>query len=165
MPPEHQRHHRCGRSTRRLAVRLSAALVPLLLATAASGHALLHQVLEAESVVMQFSFADGDRPYFEDYRVLGPDDHRPFQSGRINAAGEISFRPDRPGPWRVIVATEDGHGAEIRVDVDPDSLAATAPRGGGLPQSARIVAGIGYLLGVFGIIALWRMYRARHRPA
>jgi nickel transport protein len=148
-----------------LAACLAAALMTLLLATSASGHALLHQVLEAESVVVELSFGDGDRPYFEDYRVLGPDDQRPFQSGRVNAAGEISFRPDRPGAWRVIVATGDGHGAEIRVDVDPASLAATAPRGGGLPQSARVMAGIGYLLGAFGIIALWRMHRARHRPA
>ncbi|AGA32991.1 hypothetical protein TVNIR_1318 [Thioalkalivibrio nitratireducens DSM 14787] len=132
-----------------------------ILAPPASGHALLHQVLEGDAVLVRFHFSDGDRPYFETYQVLGPDDARPFQTGRINALGEVSFRPNRPGRWKVIVATEDGHGAEARIDVDPGSLAVADPGGAGLAQAARLSAGVGYLLGAFGIVALWRLQRAR----
>jgi len=134
--------------------------------TAVQAHALLHEVLDVDAMVLvEFFFPDGDRPYFESYRVMGPDQQRPFQTGRINAAGQVSFRPDRPGTWRVIVATEDGHGAEVRITVDPDGLSVAHPGGRGLSQASRITAAVGYLLGVFGIIALWRMRRARRPPA
>jgi nickel transport protein len=152
----------------RSALRLIAGLAGLLLLLPCSsvlGHALLHAFSAGEAVVVQFHFADGDKPYFEAYRIMAPDDTRPFQSGRINARGEISFRPDRPGAWRVVVATEDGHGTELRVDVDPDGVVGADGGNAGPSQVAHLTAGIGYLLGVFGIIALWRGRRARHPPA
>jgi nickel transport protein len=140
--------------------------VAVLAVPPAAGHALLHRVLETDSMVrVEFHFADGDRPYFESYRVMGPDDFRPFQTGRVNAVGEVSFRPDRPGPWRVLVATEDGHGAEFQMTVDHDGLRPSGSGPHGLSRWERLIAGIGYLLGVFGIIALWRMHRARRPPA
>ena len=140
-------------------------LLLLLPGSSALGHALLHESSVGEAVVVQFHFPDGDKPYFEAYRVMPPDATRPFQSGRINALGEISFRPDRPGAWRVVLATDDGHGTEVRVDVDPDGVVRADGGGAGLSQSARLTAGVGYLLGVFGIIALWRGRRARQKPA
>ena len=153
--------------------RMARLLSPLVLflailasPTAAQAHAVLHEVLEADAMVLvEFFFPDGDRPYFESYRVMGPDQQRPFQTGRINAAGQVSFRPDRPGTWRIIVATEDGHGAEVQMQVDPDGLSVAHPGGRGLSQASRITAAVGYVLGVFGIIALWRMRRARRTPA
>lgn len=141
-------------------------LVVVLAVPPAASHALLHRVLEADSVVrVEFHFPDGDRPYFESYRVMAPDDHRPFQTGRVNAAGEMSFRPDRPGQWRIVVATEDGHGAEVRIAVDPDGIRPGDHGLVGLSRWERLIASVGYLLGVFGIIALWRMHRARRSPA
>ncbi|MFO8003165.1 hypothetical protein [Thioalkalivibrio sp.] len=149
-------------------LRLMAGLAGLLLllpGSSALGHALLHDAAVAEAVVVRFHFPDGDKPYFDAYRVMAPDATRPFQSGRINARGEMSFRPDRPGAWRVVVATEDGHGVEMQVEVGPEGVV-TAGGGDANPsQAARLTAGIGYLLGVFGIIALWRGRRARHPPA
>jgi nickel transport protein len=147
--------------------RLVAGLTGLLLwlpGSSALGHALLHEALVGEAAVVQFHFPDGDKPYFEAYRVMAPEDTRPFQSGRINAVGEVSFRPDRPGTWRIVVATEDGHGAEVRVEVGPEGVVTAGGTGVGLSQPARLTAGIGYLLGVFGLITLWRGRRARHRP-
>ncbi|TVP89030.1 MAG: hypothetical protein EA347_04925 [Thioalkalivibrio sp.] len=141
-------------------------LVAALAAPPAAAHALLHRVLEADSMVRaEFYFPDGDKPYFESYRVMGPDDHRPFQTGRVNALGEVSFRPDRPGLWRVLVATEDGHGAEARVRVDADGLGEEGQVSRGLSRWERLTAGVGYVLGVFGIITLWRMRRASRARA
>jgi len=163
-----RRRLRTGAQRRRREACLIAALAGLLLllpGSSALAHALLHESSVGEAAVVQFLFPDGDKPYFEAYRVMAPDDTRPFQSGRINAVGEVSFRPDRPGTWRVVVATEDGHGAEVRVDVGREGAASAGGAGAGLSQPARLTAGIGYLLGVFGLIALWRGRRARHRPA
>lgn len=141
-------------------------LALVVVAPPASAHALLHRVLDADSMVRaEFYFPDGDRPYFESYRIMAPDDHRPFQSGRVNAAGEVSFRPDRPGLWRIVVATEDGHGAELRVRVGADDILPTERGLDGLSRWERLIASIGYLLGVFGIIAFWRMRRAGKSPA
>jgi nickel transport protein len=154
------------RSPRTWGALAACCVATSLVAPPAGGHALLHQVLDADSVVrVEFYYPDGDRPYFESYRVMGPDDLRPFQTGRVNAAGEVSFRPDRAGVWKVLVATDDGHGGEWRISVDPDGVrsAGTAPQG--LSRWERLTAAVGYLLGAFGIIALWRMRRARRPPA
>jgi len=162
-----QRRSRMGAQRRRREERLIAGLTGLLLLLPVSNvlaHALLHESSVGEAAVVQFHFPDGDKPFFEAYRVMAPDDTRPFQSGRINAVGEVSFRPDRPGTWRVVVATEDGHGAEVRVEVGPGGVVTAGGAGAGLSQPARLTAGIGYLLGVFGLIALWRGRRGRHRP-
>ncbi len=145
---------------------LGLVFVFLTLPTPVSAHALLHDTYALDSAVLvEFYFPGGDKPFFESYRIMGPDDHRPFQTGRINAAGEVIFRPDRPGPWRVLVATEDGHGAEVRIDVEPGSLSVAGENETVLSQSARVIAGVGYLLGVFGAIGLWRVARAGPRSA
>jgi len=154
---------RSWRTARALALLCVAGMMTI---PPAAGHALLHSVLDADSMVrVEFHYPDGDRPFFETYRVMGPDDHRPFQTGRVNAVGEVSFRPDRPGVWRVLVATEDGHGAEARVRVEADGSNAEGPVSRGLSRWERLTAGVGYVLGVFGIIALWRVGRARSARA
>jgi len=95
-----------------IAAFLSAA--PLALA-----HGLLHRVVQhTDAVTVQFYFPDDDKPLFEPYQVYGPDSDRPFQTGRINAIGEVSFRTDRPGNWRVEVQTADGH--DVRVELPSD---------------------------------------------
>jgi hypothetical protein len=87
----------------------------------------------------------------------------PFQSGRVNALGELSFRPDRPGPGACGSFTEDGHGAVIEVTVDEAMTVTGAGGGHGHAHGywPRVLAALGYLLGVFGLLALWRARRAR----
>lgn len=145
----------------RTACALTALCVASVLnAPPAAGHALQHRVLEGDSVVrIQFHFPDGGQPLFESYRVTAPGDDRPFQTGRVNASGEVSFRPDRPGLWRVTIATEDGHGTEARVRVDEKGPDSEPREPGELSQWERLGAGVGYVLGIFGILALWRARR------
>ncbi len=126
-----------------------------------ASHELYHRVTEAGAVVVQFYFPDDDHPYFEPYEVFPPGSEIPFQTGRVNALGEVSFRPDRPGEWRVRVATEDGHGAVARVDVDKTGDARWETGGGS--RTERIAASLGYLFGAFGLLALWRLRAAARR--
>ncbi len=154
---------RAGRAACALAVLCAASALNV---PPVAGHALLHRVLEGDSVVrIQFRFPDGDRPLFESYRVMAPDDDQPFQTGRVNALGEVSFLPHRPGIWRVTVTTEDGHGTEARVRVDTEGLGTETQGSEGLSRWERVASGVGYVLGVFGILALWRGGRARRTSA
>jgi len=143
------------------------AWITLLLPAGASAHAMLHEVVDGEVVTLRLSYGGGEHPLFEPYEVFAPGLETPFQSGRVNALGEVSFRPDRPGAWRVRVATEDGHGAVIGLEVDEaGAVAALPPQHGHAHEYwPRVVAALGYLLGVFGLLALWRARRARRaRP-
>ena len=78
-----------------------------------------------------------------------------FQSGRTDVLGRITFLPDQAGEWRVKVYSEDGHGVDLVLPLDEHSEAS------GMDQPlftryARIVAGVGIILGVFGLISLVR---------
>ncbi|MFU8822435.1 MAG: hypothetical protein ACNA8G_12885 [Gammaproteobacteria bacterium] len=140
-----------------------AAWIALLLPVGAEAHAMLHEVVDGEAVTLRLSYGGAERPLFEPYEVFAPGLETAFQSGRVNALGELSFRPDRPGTWRVRVATEDGHGAVIRLEVDEAGIAAALPAQHGHAHDywPRVVAALGYLLGVFGLLALWRARPAR----
>lgn len=131
-----------------------------------AAHALLHEIIAGEAVVLRFQFAGADQPWFEPYEVFAPGVETPFQTGRVNASGEVSFRPDRPGTWRVRVFTEDGHGAVVEVAVDEAGVTATAAGHSHHTHGhwQRVLAALGYLLGVFGLLVLWRQRRARASP-
>ena len=163
-------HHQDSRATnraRRIGLRSAAcAAMCLLLPVAAHAHALLHEVIDGEAVIVRFSFPGADQPLFEPYEVFAPGVDTPFQSGRVNALGEVSFRPDRPGPWRVRVFAADGHGAVIALEVDTAGAVAAVQghHGHAHDYGARVLAALGYLLGIFGLLALWRVRRARAGP-
>jgi nickel transport protein len=148
--------------------RATLAMGLLLLAPAAAhAHAMLHEIVAGEVVIVRLSFPGHDQPLFEPYEVFAPGGDTPFQAGRVNALGEVSFRPDRPGTWRLRVFTEDGHGADLELEVD---AAGAVTASGGAHDHAhgyglRVLAALGYLLGAFGLFALWRGRRATAGPA
>jgi nickel transport protein len=155
MPP-------CVRS---VAAALTACLL-LALPSAGFAHALLHEVLDGDAVTIRLSFPGGDQPLFESYEVYAPGGGTPFQAGRVNAIGELSFRPDREGPWRIRVVTADGHGAVIELDVNEAGRVAAVQ--GHHDHAAgywlRVLAALGYLFGVFGLLVLWRQRRRLAGP-
>ena len=137
----------------------------LLAAGSAYAHALLYRVVEGPAITVQLYFPDNDAPLFEPYEVFAPDSTRAHQAGRVNALGEVTFRPDRPGEWRVVVMTADGHGVDARIDVEADLSASAASRTAPAPWWQRVTAGLGYLLGIFGLLALWRLRRGAGEQA
>jgi nickel transport protein len=146
---------------------LAAALWVLLWPAAGHGHAMLHEVIDGgDFVLLRFSFPNGGQPWFEPYEVFAPDADTPFQTGRVNARGELGFRPDQPGEWRVRVTTGDGHGAVVRLEIDAGRVVALGQSGHdhAYDHWLRVFAALGYLLGVFGLLALWRARRARAGP-
>lgn len=132
-----------------------------------SAHALLHEIIDGEAVVVRLEFAGADRPVFEPYEVFAPGSATPFQAGRVNSLGEVTFRPDQPGTWRLRVFTEDGHGADITLEVDAAGAVTTTGGSHGHAHGywLRVLAALGYLLGAFGLLVLWRQRRHRAGPA
>lgn len=118
-------------------------------------HALLHEEATNGSAITLHFFYPGERekPWFEPYEVFSPGDKRSFQEGRVNAAGEVSFRPNESGEWRIRVATADGHGKVVRIQVSDDNQMVHDVRQG---YTERAAMAVGYLLGGFGLIMLWR---------
>jgi len=134
----------------------------------AHGHALLHEFLDGEAVIVRLTFAGGDEsPWFEPYEVFAPGEETAFQSGRVNALGEVMFRPDRPGAWKLRVISADGHGATITLEVDGagEVLAVEGTHGDAHGHWSRVIAALGYVLGAFGLLMIWRQWRARPPPA
>lgn len=140
---------------------LAAGLL-LVAPAVAHAHALLHEVVGGEAVTVRLSFAGHGQPLFEPYEVFAPGGDKPFQSGRVNALGEVSFRPDRPGSWRLRVLTADGHGADLTLEVDEVGVvqAAGVPHQHAHDYWLRVLAAFGYLFGIFGLLALWRRRRS-----
>ncbi len=141
-----------------LRCRLTAAWI-VALAACASGpvfaHAVDHRVETGEAVLISLS-AGPEQPLADaPYRVFGPEPGAAFASGRTDRHGTLAWRPDRPGTWRVIVSAADGHGASIRVEVD-DELAAVAAGDTRPSRWLMLPAGVGYILGLAGLLALWK---------
>ena len=135
--------------------RLSLALVLVLFTSLSWAHRMNHEVSTAEAQVLTVSYGFGQAPVFEPYQIFTPDSEMPFQTGRTDSRGRISFLPDRPGRWRVVVTTDDGHGVEVRIRVD-EALQISEVQGPGASGLAMTLAGVGYLLGLGGLLVLWR---------
>ena len=140
-------------------------LVSALLFTGnALAHGMHHRVERGEAVMVYFTSHHDGPVAGAGFRVFSPDGRTIFATGNTDALGRAVFVPDQPGDWRVLMATEDGHGAEVEVPVEeaPAVAGAIPDRDSILPTAGRIqatAAGIGYLFGMAGLLALWRLRR------
>lgn len=140
---------------------LAALTLP---AASVFAHGVDHRIERAEAVIVLFS-SEHDGPMAgAAFRVFSPDGQTIFASGITDALGRAVFVPDQPGEWRVLMTTEDGHGAEVKVRVEGGSAISTVDpaQGSGAITAGRIpatAAGVGYLFGLAGLLALWRARR------
>lgn len=117
-------------------------------------HEILHTTAESGAVIVTLTYGDGSPFSFESYELFRPGEDVPFQVGRTDRAGRIVFIPGVGGTWRIRAFSEDGHGADISVDVDAGAPAVqTGARS--LGRHEKILIGVGCILGIFGIISLW----------
>lgn len=141
--------------TGRLLITLCLGLGPF----AALAHELQHEVSQGQAVVIRLSYADGTPFAFEAYEIYAKDEKLPVQAGRTDAKGRIAFLPERAGAWRIKAYSEDGHGLDIALSTDAAGLVASdQPL---YERYARILVGLGLILGLFGFISL---YLKRKKP-
>ncbi len=136
-------------------LRLPMVTLLCLVPVEARAHDLQHRVATEPVVTISLFFGNGDPFSYESFEIYREGEAIPFQTGRTDALGHITFLPDRAGNWRVKVYSEDGHGADLTLSVDEHLQArrADAPL---FPRYIGILTGIGVILGVFGLISLVR---------
>ena len=82
-----------------------------------------------------------------------------YVEGETNNEGEFSFEPTvMLGEWKV-VAEHSGHRAEVMVDPTQGSGRTE------MPLYARVIAGLGYLIGLGGAAIGYMGWRARRRES
>jgi nickel transport protein len=132
-------------------------LVPVLLGvlafSPARAHEIDHAVTHGKAVIVTMTYADHTPFSFESYEIFHEKEKVPFQVGRTDGLGRIVFIPDRNGSWRVRAFSEDGHGAELTVDVDAIDFAVEAGRAP-IGLLLKILVGVSVLFGIFGLISM-----------
>ncbi|WP_127478423.1 hypothetical protein [Sulfurivermis fontis] len=127
----------------------------LLCALPVHAHDLHHAVERGEAVTVSFRFPGAEALSYEQYELFRPGETIPFQVGRSDGLGRVTFVPDRDGEWRLRIFTEDGHGADIKVAA---LAGAGTPGAAAVPRYVLIGAGVGWIFGLFG---LWAVYTRR----
>jgi len=119
-------------------------------------HDLEHTIRrEGNCVVVSFFFPDGGKFSYEEYKVYKEGERVPFQIGSTDALGRVVFCPREGGLWTVITYSEDGHGAQVKISFEEKGLKEEKNL---LERYGRVLAGLGWLLGMFG---LWKVYLKR----
>lgn len=126
---------------------------------AALAHDLRHEVIKGQAVVIRLSYTDATPFAFEAYEIYPQDDELPVQVGRTDVRGRIAFLPERAGAWRIRAYSEDGHGLDFTLTTDAAGIVASdQPL---YERYARILVGLGLILGLFGFIS---QYLKRKKP-
>lgn len=124
-----------------------------LLVSLSFSHELLKEVSqEGNCTLVRFYFQDGSAFSYEEYEVYREDEKVPFQKGRSDALGRVVFCPDRDGLWLLRISSQDGHGAELKLNLKAGKVEKKHSKFEGYQ---RVLSALGYLLGIFGLISLF----------
>ena len=138
------------------------AVLLFFFAVNAQAHDLHHEVAEGQAAVVRFFFVDNSPFAYENYELYREGDALPYQTGRTDAHGYLSFIPDSASIWHVKVFSEDGHGASFDITTQSD-LTVVYVEKPFVDRYGRIVIGVAVLFGLFGLFSLvlrWRKRRA-----
>jgi nickel transport protein len=128
-------------------------LALLLLALPVGAHELQHEITTQEATVVSLRYADGTPFAYEAYEIGPRGAELPLQSGRSDAQGRIAFIAPETGRYTLRAWSEDGHGTVLDIDATPGAQRA----GDGVTdRTLKILAGVGILFGVFGVLALFK---------
>jgi hypothetical protein len=122
--------------------------------------ALQYELETGPGVSVALAHPDARVAADEPYTVYAPDTDTPFQQGMTDSRGRATFLPNRPGEWRVEFAPAGEEPLTVAVDVDEADIMTLPHAGLGLFTVA--TAGFGYLVGIAGILMIWRASRSTY---
>ena len=124
-------------------------------ATAANSycHELQYEVQAGPPMVLHFFFPDNSKFSYENFEIRAPGEAAIFQKGRTDRLGRVALLPERPGIWHVRVFSEDGHGADVEVNVGPNQTVTNYSRSL-FDRYSRVFVGAGFIFGFFGLLIL-----------
>lgn len=137
-----------------MSIRSFLLICILSLPTAVQAHGLQYSVGGGQAVVIRLASEDNAPFSFENYELYRVGEKQPFQSGRSDGQGRITFLPDRAGEWRVKAFSEEGHGLDFTLTTDAASQVLMTEKPA-YERYGRIVVGVPAILGLFGFLALY----------
>lgn len=136
------------------------ALLLLLIYSGAEAHSVHYQV-ENKGISARIFYSTDDPASYSQYEIFGPGDKIPYQRGRTDKNGVVSFLPDRAGNWivKVFGESEHGyHGAQIELIVNEGMFMESFKR----PLVAthlKVFIGIGIMGWIFGAFTIFKRKR------
>jgi nickel transport protein len=129
-------------------------------------HALSHSIhyeVQPKGISVKIFYATNDPANYSGYEVYGPGDIQPYQIGRTDKAGVLSFLPDRPGIWKIKVLGESSHGfhgvtIEVKVDQAFQLESFSKPL---VAQYTKVIVGVSVIFGLFGLVSLYLSRRKK----
>jgi nickel transport protein len=135
----------------------------LLTPTTVLGHGLRYHMSRGDSITVVVTYHD-DTPFAgRKYEIFRPGETEPCFSGRTGRGGQIVFRPDSSGSWRIRSFSEDGHGLDISFEAEGlDSP--VSPVASGSRRTTHLLLGVAIILGLFNLY-LYILKRRQSRPS
>lgn len=139
-------------------MRLLLPCLLLIVTGIVQAHEVQHALTQSSATIITLRYSDDVSVAGAPYEIRPQGEADPVQMGWTDRDGRIAFAPRTPGSYRVSVFTADGHGVNLDVQVDA-SLTTAHAEAPLVERHARIVAGVGILFGLFGLLMLF--YRRR----
>ncbi len=147
--------------------RTLTAMILLLAGRVATPDAQAHGV-HAERIEggqgLRVVFEDGAPMAGAKVKVFAPDaPEKPWQEGMTDQDGRFLFFPSKTGVWRMVVDDGMGHAVAREVDIDEHGHAHMDDDHHHHHHHgpSAIIAGLGFIFGIFGLWALFRRRPAR----
>ncbi|MDR1514843.1 MAG: hypothetical protein LBS45_04045 [Synergistaceae bacterium] len=157
------------KAPRRGAALFICFLVPVLLLAGpdtASAHGVGYRQTGKSAVAIEFYYSTGELMAYQEFRVYSPrDEKNSFQSGRTDEFGRVSFVPEVPGTWRIVVSDTEGHRAEASIPItqeffdggrDPRPVSVKSSMPEGLDLFLRAALGVSLLFNAAFLVRLKR---------
>jgi hypothetical protein len=106
---------------RKLAIATTAVLL-LALPGPSVAHGVRTEVAVGAMTIVTLTHENGAPMAGASFTVLAPGSETAYLTGTSDSLGRVVFLPDRTGAWRVRVASADGHGAMVTLDVDSTAV-------------------------------------------
>ena len=132
----------------------AAVLLLVFFCAPAWAHEVKVEISKQDAAVVRLTYADGQPFTYEAYELYQPGKDIPEQVGRTNAQGQIVFLPGAQTEWRVKAYSADGHGIDQKLHVVAGG-SVVAASGGELPRPLLLLAGLGIVFGIFGLVQLF----------
>lgn len=117
-------------------------------------HGIDYQPLGYKSIAIKFTYSTGEPLSFASFEVFAPSEKIPYQKGRTDRNGVVSFLPNRPGIWKIEVVEDTEHGihkktVEFNVsetfNIDSINTRVT-------DRYLKILTGLSLIMGIFALI-------------
>ncbi len=121
-------------------------------------HGITLTISEDKAILVNVKYEDaaGTPMSFASVKLLSPSGKEIH--GETDENGNFLFYPSEEGRWKIEVDDGLGHGVVKEIEIEKGKKVQSEK---GLSQYQKILSGIGYILGIFGIISYILMIRER----